>query len=180
MPRFPGPSATTMTSASRTSFAASKPVHTVTASSSPPNACPHVIHPSSRPAARKLGTRREKPPASAAPSVITYTTRGSAARFAPAAIGATIECSGAQTTGVCRRPSDDSSTAAWVSSTLATAVCTGVYLTFITWPGGVGGRGLPPLHRDHEVHAAGPETEVHAVVLRSTVSPGRTSPQRSG
>ncbi len=71
VPRFPGPSATTTTSASSTSFAASSPVHTVTASSSPPNACPDVMKPSSSPASRSLGTSRENAPGSAAPSVMT-------------------------------------------------------------------------------------------------------------
>ena len=42
----------------------------VTASSSPPNACPQVMKPSSSPASRNLGTSRESDPGSAAPSVI--------------------------------------------------------------------------------------------------------------
>jgi len=71
VPRFPGPSATTITSAPSTSFAASMADHTVTASSSPPNACPLVIHPSISPASRNSNADRENAPGNAAPSVMT-------------------------------------------------------------------------------------------------------------
>ena len=136
VPRLPGPSATTITSAARTSSAEIIAVHRVTASISPPNAWPHVIQPSSSPAPCKVGTKRENPPGRAAPSVITYATRvlSPPARFAPAATGAIIEWSGQTTTGVPRRPGEPSRIAPCVSSTVPTAVCMGVYRAFMTWP----------------------------------------------
>ena len=71
VPRFPGPWVTMARSACRASLAASRPECTVTASRSPPNACPTVTVAASSPASRSVATEREKASGSAPWSLIT-------------------------------------------------------------------------------------------------------------
>ncbi len=71
VPRFPGPWATTATSAPTTCRAASRPVCTVTVSTSPPNDWPVVTVAASQPAARSPAAVRENHAGSAPPSCMT-------------------------------------------------------------------------------------------------------------
>ncbi len=57
---------------------------------------------------------------------------------APAAAGPSMECRGSQTTGVPSRPSAADIASWWglsSSSTASVATWSGVYRSFITWPG---------------------------------------------
>ena len=77
------------------------PSRRVTASRSPPKACPQVIHPSRRPAPRRSPTSREN--GAGQRRAVRHDVRDPRARPRPgraAATGPIIECSGAHTTGV--------------------------------------------------------------------------------